>query len=75
MFLDCNPDYWFFVPTTTTEIQTQKLTSDLPSEHYTFSTHQHTKQFQTFKEKRDRSILNFNRDLDLYNATIIAVRK
>jgi hypothetical protein len=45
----------------------------LPSENYTFSTRQCGKQFQAFKDKRDLLMPNF--DLDLYNATIIAVCK
>ncbi len=110
MFLDCNPQYWCFVPMPKIEAQTQNLASDslpsdyivlgptstfvsnrhhtsgdqeassymnnlppLPSENYTFSTYQRTKQFQAFKDKRDHLIPNFH--LDLYNATIIAVRK
>ena len=42
----------------------------VPSENYTFSAHQRTKQLQTFKDKCACLIPNLN--LDLYNATIIA---
>ena len=45
----------------------------MPSDNYTFSAYQRTKQFQIFKDKRDPLIPNFK--LDLYNATIIAVCK
>jgi len=68
MFLNCNPQYRGFVSIPKTETPTQNLASS-----YTFSTHPHTKQFQTFKDQHDRFIPNF--DLDLYNATIIAVCK
>ncbi|CAF1431374.1 unnamed protein product [Adineta steineri] len=106
MFLDCNPQYWCFVPMSTMEAETQNLTSDLssvctafdlsltfptnihsyhdqeagaymtdlpplPSENYTFSIHQRSKQIQLLKDKRE--CLKPNLHLDLYNATIIAV--
>ena len=45
----------------------------MPSDNYTFSACQRTKQFQTFKEKRDPPIPNLK--LDLYNAAIIVVCK
>ncbi|CAF1435936.1 unnamed protein product [Adineta steineri] len=97
MFLDCNPQYWCFVPMSTMEAETQNLTSDLssvctafdcsltfpsnihschdllplPSENYTFSMHQRSKQIQLLKDKHE--CLKSNLHLDLYNATIIAV--
>lgn len=45
----------------------------LPSSDYTFSNRQCAEQFRSFKNKRNR--LMYNADLDLYNATIIAVCK
>jgi hypothetical protein len=45
----------------------------LPSDKYTFSTRQCVEQFQMFKNQRNRLLVNPH--LDLYNATIIAVRK
>jgi hypothetical protein len=44
----------------------------MPSENYVFSQHQHTKQYQLFKDKRDQLVPNMN--LDLYNAAIVAAR-
>lgn len=46
---------------------------DLPSDDYTFSTRQCAEQFKIFKNK-DNQLLP-NNDLDLYNATIVAVCK
>ena len=45
----------------------------LPSDDYTFSTRQCAQQFALFKEMKNR--LQPNNDLDLYNASIVAVRK
>lgn len=100
LFLDCNPQYWCFVPILKIEaIQTQNLASgpvptfaphlqtrrdqdatvyvndlpSMPSENYTFSAHQRQKQLQTFKDQRDQLIYNLN--LDLYEATVLAVCK
>ena len=44
-----------------------------PSNQYTFSTRQCAEQFRFFKTKEDLQMPNYN--LDLYNATIVAVCK
>ena len=106
-FLNCNPHYWPFVPSTkeraqrdnqvyivplsiptdpTSSLVTQPnrrsdaeagtCLTDLPpfpSDDYTFSTRQCAEQFGIFKDKRNQLLPNT--DLDLYNATMIAVRK
>ncbi|CAF1358586.1 unnamed protein product [Adineta steineri] len=73
LFLDCNPQYWDFVPMLKTEIQNSLRNNllSMPSDNYTFSAYQHLKQLQLFKDKRE--CLKPNLHLDLYNATIIAV--
>ncbi len=107
LFLDCNPQYWSFIPMLQNEAQDDNqfyqlpnsipmdpsslfitsadLRSDneagccmtdlppLPSNKYTFSTRQCAQQFLYFKNKQDYRWPNFN--LDLYNATILAVCK
>ncbi|CAF4318376.1 unnamed protein product, partial [Adineta steineri] len=61
LFLDCNRQYWNFVP----------ILPSIPPDNYTFSPHQRLKQVQLLKDKRE--CLKSNLLLDLYNATIIAV--
>ena len=108
MFLDCNPQYWCFVPMSKAVAQEEILASHSPSDHirlrptstsvsdlhtyhdkeassyvhhlppmpsenYTFSFKQRTKQFQIFKNKLHHLIPNSH--LDLYNATIFVVCK
>lgn len=45
----------------------------LPNESYTFSNRQYIEQAELFRHGRDS--FNYNIDLDLYNATIVAVCK
>ncbi|CAF1535186.1 unnamed protein product [Adineta ricciae] len=71
MFLDCNPQYWHFVPMLESEAATQNLSCNLSSNNYTFSPYQRFKQPQILKNKRDD--LKPNVHLDIYNASIIAV--
>lgn len=106
-FLNCNPQFWPFVPTekeraeadNATYIMPSSIPTDptspmvtesnrrsdfeagtclndlppLPSDDYTFSMRQCVEQFEIFKDE-DNQLLP-NNDLDLYNATIIAVCK
>ncbi|CAF1403722.1 unnamed protein product [Adineta steineri] len=73
LFLDCNPQYWHFVPMLKVEIQDSSTNtlSSMPSDNYTFFAHQRLKQVQLLKDKHECLKPNFH--LDLYNATIIAV--
>ncbi|CAF1416271.1 unnamed protein product [Adineta steineri] len=72
LFLDCNPQYWDFVPMLKTEIQNSLRNNllSMPSDNYTFSAYQRLKQIQVLRDKRE--CLKPNLHLDLYNATIIA---
>ncbi|CAF3988222.1 unnamed protein product, partial [Adineta steineri] len=55
LFLDCNPQYWHFVPMLKTEIQDSSTNNvpSMPSDNYTFSAHQRLKKVKLVKDKRE----------------------